>query len=78
MLVDPGRGHQVRQPVEQLQRSEDQLGLASDGGPAQTVDQVLIIEAAEALLGQGRAGAVSDQALQPMAVPVRDRYRRID
>ena len=77
VLVDPRRGHQVRQTIQQLQRGQDQLAAAVEGGLAQAVDQVLRVEAAQSLLAQRRSGAVPDQALEAVAVPVGDGHRGV-
>ena len=62
----------MRQTVQQFQRGEDQLGAAIEGRLAQAVDELLVVQAAEALLGQWGPGAVADQALEAVAVPARD------
>nr|MEE4269332.1 hypothetical protein [Candidatus Krumholzibacteria bacterium] len=57
------------QTVQQFQRGEDKLGAAIHGRLAQTVHEQLVVQPAEAFLGQRRPGAVADQALQAVAIP---------
>jgi hypothetical protein len=45
---------------------------------AQGVYELLVVQPAEAFLGQQRPGAVTHQALEPVAVPVRNRHRGVD
>jgi len=54
------------------------VGAAFEGRLAQAVDQALLVQTSQPLLAQRWPSAVPNQALQTIAVPVRNRDRGID
>ena len=64
-----GRGEQVDQAGEELQRRQQDLGAAVDCRTAQAVDQEVVVQAAEAAGGQRGAGAVTRETFEAVAVP---------
>lgn len=56
MAVQPRRGDQGREVVDELQRDEGQRGAPVALGPRQAIDDPLIVDLLEALKGEGRTG----------------------
>ena len=70
--------NQRRQPVDELQWGEHQIGAAIRARFGQTIDQPMRIDGLQPLQGERRAGAVAQQPLKPGPVVGLDSYRGID
>jgi hypothetical protein len=67
-LVLAGRRYQRGEAAEEGEGLEDELGLAGEPGAAEAVGDLAGGGAAKALMGEGRARAVAEQALEGGAV----------
>ncbi len=70
--VEPRRGHQRGQPLQQLHRLEQHVGGAVAPAMAQAVDQPPLGAPLQPIRGQGRSGHVAAQAFQPGPVAGRN------
>ena len=70
--------HQCRQPVDELQWGEHQIGAAIRLRFRQVVNQPLRVDGLQPLKGERRAGKVAQQPLEPGPVIGLDPDRGID
>jgi hypothetical protein len=78
VAVQPWRGDQGGEMVDELQRGEGQRGASVALWLRQTLDDPLIVDLFDPLKGEGRAGAVAQPPLQSGPVVAGDAHASVE